>query len=60
MNGKKKAIIVILFIFVVLLIIGVIGVSSYVPVLRKPLMLIGALFLMSFVIGFFIAISRLR
>lgn len=60
MNGKKKAIIVIIFIFAVLLIIGIIGISSYVPLLRKPLMLIGALFLMSFIIGFFIAINRLR
>lgn len=60
MNGKRNAIIVAIFIFVLFILIGFIGISSHIPFLKNALMLLFALALAGFVLIFFIVIIRRR
>ena len=60
MNGKRNAILVAIFIFVLFILIGFIGISSHIPFLKNALMLFFSIVLVVFVLTFFIVIIRRR
>lgn len=60
MDNRKIAIIVVIFIACMFGIIALMGISSHIPLLRRPLTFIFALVLVVFVIIFFTVIAKRR
>lgn len=60
MKNKKAAIITVIFIVIFMLLALFISIAGKIPIISKPLMLIFAVILVLFVLGFFIIISKRR
>ena len=60
MKNKKAAIITVIFIIIFMLLALFISIAGKIPIISKPLMLIFAVILVLFVLGFFIIISKRR
>ena len=60
MNNRKIAVIVILFVSAFLVITSLMGIAGHIPFIKKPLVFIIAILLVTFVTGFFALLSFMK
>ena len=60
MNNKKIAVIIILFVSAFLVIASLMGIAGHIPFIKKPLVFIIAILLVTMVTGFFALITFIK